>query len=102
MDQSIRITSEKISCNPENEEVGAEYVIESTGLFLTKESTMAISHWCKTCCMSAPSKDDTPCCYGVNQDKIQGRRSLYRMHPAQPILAPVTKYSMIIRIVEVS
>jgi glyceraldehyde 3-phosphate dehydrogenase len=68
---TIRVTSEP---NPENlkwNEVGAEYVIESTGLFLTKESAQGhIKAGAKRVVMSAPSKDDTPMfVMGVNQDK---------------------------------
>ena len=51
--------------------VGAEYVVESTGLFLTKEKAQAhIDAGAKKVVMSAPSKDDTPMfVMGVNQDK---------------------------------
>ena len=42
-------------------EVGAEYVVESTGLFLTKEKAQGhIDAGAKKVVMSAPSKDDTP------------------------------------------
>ena len=42
-------------------EVGAEYVVESTGMFLTKEKAQAhIDAGAKKVVMSAPSKDDTP------------------------------------------
>ena len=51
--------------------IGAEYVIESTGLFLTKEKSQGhINAGAKHVVMSAPSKDDTPMfVMGVNQDK---------------------------------
>jgi glyceraldehyde 3-phosphate dehydrogenase len=51
-------------------EVGAEYVVESTGLFLTKEKAQAhIDAGAKKVVMSAPSKDDTPMFVcGVNLD----------------------------------
>jgi len=67
---SIRVTSEP---NPENlkwDAVGAEYVIESTGLFLTKEKAEGhIKAGAKRVVMSAPSKDDTPMfVMGVNHD----------------------------------
>ena len=52
-------------------ELGAEYVVESTGLFLTKEKAQAhITAGAKKVVMSAPSKDDTPMFVcGVNLDK---------------------------------
>ena len=52
-------------------EVGAEYVVESTGMFLTKEKAQAhIDAGAKKVVMSAPSKDDTPMFVcGVNLDK---------------------------------
>ena len=51
--------------------IGAEYVVESTGLFLTKEKAQAhIDAGAKKVIMSAPSKDDTPMFVcGVNLDK---------------------------------
>ena len=51
--------------------VGAEYVVESTGVFLTKELSQAhIDAGAKKVVMSAPSKDDTPMFVcGVNLDK---------------------------------
>ena len=50
--------------------IGAEYVVESTGLFLTKEKAQAhIDAGAKKVVMSAPSKDDTPMFVcGVNLD----------------------------------
>ena len=51
--------------------IGAEYVVESTGLFLTKEKAQGhIDAGAKKVVMSAPSKDDTPMFVcGVNLDK---------------------------------
>ena len=69
--QSIRVTSEPNPANLKWNEVGAEYVIESTGLFLTKEKAQGhIQAGAKRVVMSAPSKDDTPMfVMGVNVDK---------------------------------
>jgi len=59
--QTIRVTSEKNPADLKWNEVGAEYVVESTGLFLTKEKAQGhIQAGAKRVVMSAPSKDDTP------------------------------------------
>ena len=57
----IRVTSEKDPANLKWNEVGAEYVVESTGLFLTQEKAAGhIAAGAKHVVMSAPSKDSTP------------------------------------------
>jgi glyceraldehyde 3-phosphate dehydrogenase len=59
--KKIRITAERNPADLKWDEVGAEYVVESTGLFLTKESAKGhIEAGAKKVIMSAPSKDDTP------------------------------------------
>jgi glyceraldehyde 3-phosphate dehydrogenase len=68
---TIRVTAEKNPADLKWDAVGAEYVVESTGLFLTKESAKGhISAGAKKVIMSAPSKDDTPMfVMGVNHKK---------------------------------
>ncbi|MCB8999415.1 MAG: type I glyceraldehyde-3-phosphate dehydrogenase [Bacteroidales bacterium] len=72
--QAIRVTSEMKPENLKWNEVGAEYVIESTGLFLTKETAAGhIAAGAKRVVMSAPSKDDTPMfVMGVNHKTYKG------------------------------
>jgi glyceraldehyde 3-phosphate dehydrogenase len=67
---AIRITAEKDPANLNWKEVEAEYVVESTGLFLTKEKAQGhIAAGAKYVVMSGPSKDDTPMFVpGVNDD----------------------------------
>jgi len=69
--KTIRVTSEKNPADLKWGDVGAEYVVESTGLFLTKEKAQGhIDAGAKKVVMSAPSKDDTPMfVMGVNQEK---------------------------------
>lgn len=68
---SIRVTAEKDPANLKWNEVGAEYVIECTGLFLEKSKAEGhIKAGAKRVILSAPSKDDTPMyVYGVNHKK---------------------------------
>jgi glyceraldehyde 3-phosphate dehydrogenase len=92
--QSIRITSEKDPSTLKWNEVGAEYVIESTGLFLTKESAMGhITAGAKHVVMSAPSKDDTPMfVMGVNHTKYKAdMQFVSNASCTTNCLAPVTK-----------
>lgn len=70
--KSIRVTAEKDPANLRWNEVGADYVVESTGLFLTQELAQKhIQAGAKKVIMSAPAKDDTPTfVMGVNQEKL--------------------------------
>jgi glyceraldehyde 3-phosphate dehydrogenase len=66
---TIRVTAEKSPAALKWGEVGADYVIECTGIFLTKETAQGhIDAGAKKVIMSAPSKDDTPMfVMGVNE-----------------------------------
>jgi glyceraldehyde 3-phosphate dehydrogenase len=68
--QEIRVTAEPNPADLKWDQVGAEYVVECTGLFLTKEKVEGhIQAGAKRVVMSAPSKDDTPMfVMGVNHD----------------------------------
>ena len=75
-------------------EAGAEYVVESTGLFLTKEKAQAhIEAGAKYVVMSAPSKDDTPMFVcGVNLDTYQkGTQIVSNASCTTNCLAPIDK-----------
>jgi glyceraldehyde 3-phosphate dehydrogenase len=90
----IRVTSEKNPADLKWSEVGAEYVVESTGLFLTKEKAQGhIDAGAKKVVMSAPSKDDTPMfVMGVNQDKYtKDMNFVSNASCTTNCLAPITK-----------
>ena len=91
--QSIRVTSEKDPALLAWDKVGAEYVVESTGIFLTKEKAQAhIDAGAKRIIMSAPSKDDTPMyVYGVNHKKYGGEAMVSNASCTTNCLAPIVK-----------
>ncbi len=92
--KKIRVTAVK---NPEElawDKVGAEYVVESTGLFLTKEKAEAhIKAGAKYVVMSAPSKDDTPMfVVGVNEKTyVKGTQFVSNASCTTNCLAPIAK-----------
>ena len=90
----IRVTACKNPAEIGWGEVGAEYVVESTGLFLTKEKSQAhIEAGAKYVVMSAPSKDDTPMfVVGVNQDTyVKGTQFVSNASCTTNCLAPIAK-----------
>lgn len=89
----IRVTAEKEPANLKWNEVGADYVVESTGLFLTKELASAhLQAGAKRVVMSAPSKDDTPMfVMGVNNLEYAGQPIVSNASCTTNCLAPLAK-----------
>ena len=91
---AIRVTAERNPADLKWDAVGAEYVVESTGLFLDKASAQAhITAGAKYVVMSAPSKDDTPMFVcGVNTDKyVKGTQFVSNASCTTNCLAPIAK-----------
>ena len=91
--KKIRLTQERDPANLKWGEVGADVVIESTGLFLTKEQAQKhIDAGAKKVLMSAPSKDDTPMfVFGVNHATYAGQAIISNASCTTNCLAPVAK-----------
>ena len=90
---AIRVTAEKDPAILKWNEVGAEYVVESTGLFLTEEKAQAhLAAGAKYVVMSAPSKDATPMFVcGVNTDTYAGQKIVSNASCTTNCLAPIAK-----------
>ncbi len=92
--KNIRVTAERNPADLKWNEVEAEYVVESTGLFLTQEKAQAhIEAGAKYVVMSAPSKDATPMFVcGVNFDKyVKGTQFVSNASCTTNCLAPIAK-----------
>ncbi len=89
----IRLTAERDPSTLKWNEVGAEVVIESTGLFLDKVTAQKhLDAGAKKVVMSAPSKDDTPMfVYGVNDKTYAGQAIISNASCTTNCLAPVAK-----------
>ena len=92
--KKIRVTAEKDPANLKWGDVGAEIVIESTGLFLTKaDAQKHITAGAKKVIMSAPAKDDTPTfVMGVNDKKLSKEHTIVSNASCTTnCLAPIAK-----------
>ncbi len=91
--KKIRLTAIKDPAELKWGEVGADIVVESTGLFLTKETgEKHLAAGAKKVVLSAPSKDDTPMfVYGVNHTSYAGQSVISNASCTTNCLAPVAK-----------
>jgi len=91
--KKIRLTALKDPAELKWGEVGADIVVESTGLFLTKETCQKhIAAGAKKVIQSAPSKDDTPMfVFGVNDKTYKGEAIISNASCTTNCLAPVAK-----------
>ena len=91
--KKIRLTAEKDPAALKWDEVGADIVIECTGLFLTEETCQKhIAAGAKKVVQSAPSKDETPMfVYGVNHETYKGEAIFSAASCTTNALAPVAK-----------
>jgi glyceraldehyde 3-phosphate dehydrogenase len=89
----IRLTQERDPANLKWNEVGADIVIESTGLFLDKVTAQKhLDAGAKKVILSAPSKDDTPMfVFGVNDKTYAGQAIISNASCTTNCLAPVAK-----------
>ncbi len=91
--QRIRLTQERDPAALKWNDIGADVVVESTGLFLDKTSAEKhLAAGAKKVLMSAPSKDDTPMfVYGVNHTTYAGQAIVSNASCTTNCLAPIAK-----------
>jgi glyceraldehyde 3-phosphate dehydrogenase len=91
--KNIRLTAVKDPAELKWNEAGADIVVESTGLFLTKDAAQKhLAAGAKKVIMSAPSKDDTPMfVFGVNEKTYAGQTIISNASCTTNCLAPVAK-----------
>lgn len=95
--KTIRVTAERDPANLKWNEIGAEYIIESTGLFLTQELAQKhIDAGARKVVLSAPAKDDTPTfVMGVNHKELTATQNIVSNASCTTnCLAPITKVLM--------
>jgi glyceraldehyde 3-phosphate dehydrogenase len=91
--KAIRLTAERDPANLKWADIGADVVIESTGLFLSADTAQKhLDAGAKKVLLSAPSKDATPMfVYGVNHQKYAGETIISNASCTTNCLAPVAK-----------
>ena len=91
--KKIRLTQERDPANLKWGDIGAEVIIESTGLFLDKAGgEKHLASGAKKVIISAPSKDDTPMfVYGVNDKTYKGEAIISNASCTTNCLAPIAK-----------
>jgi len=91
--KKIRLSQEKDPANLKWGEIGADVVIESTGIFLAKDGAQKhLQAGAKKVILSAPSKDDTPMfVFGVNHHKYKGEAIISNASCTTNCLAPLAK-----------
>ena len=91
--QKIRLTAERDPSALKWAEIGADTVLEATGLFLTHETAAKhLAAGAKKVILSAPSKDDTPMfVFGVNHKTYAGQDIISNASCTTNCLAPVAK-----------
>jgi len=90
---TVRVTSERNPADLKWDAIGADYVVEATGIFLTDESARAhITAGAKKVVLSAPSKDATPMfVMGVNHGTYAGQDIVSNASCTTNCLAPIAK-----------
>lgn len=91
--KKIRVTAEKDPSQIRWDEVGAEYVVESTGVFLSADKVQAhLQAGAQRIIISAPAKDETPTfVYGVNHTTYKGETIISNASCTTNCLAPLVK-----------
>jgi len=91
--KKIRLTAEKDPANLKWSEIGADIVVEGTGLFLDKETASThLKAGARKVILTAPSKDDTPMfVYGVNHASYAGQEIISNASCTTNCLAPIAK-----------